>query len=115
MTAPEIEKAAPSLSLEAGDALFLDFDGSLVEIAATPDRVKPDPTLPLLLKALSVRLGGALAVISGRPLADLAGLLHPFEGAAAGIHGVERRTAGGVVIRPEASRMMERVRPLLEK
>ena len=56
-------------------ALFLDFDGTLVEIAARPDAVVVPPTLPLLLGRLSQRLGGALAVVSGRPLVELDRLL----------------------------------------
>ena len=52
-------------------ALFLDFDGTLVEIAPRPDAVVVPPTLPRLLERLSRRLGGALAVVSGRPLAEL--------------------------------------------
>lgn len=55
--------------------LFLDLDGTLIEIASRPDAVAvPDDLLPLLEK-LAARLGGAVAVVSGRPLADLQRLL----------------------------------------
>ena len=52
-------------------ALFLDFDGTLVDIAGTPDSILVPPGLPALLLRLSGRLNGALAVISGRPLPQL--------------------------------------------
>src|SRR3954469_5093492 len=61
----------PGLGPLARAALFLDFDGTLVEIAATPDAVRVPPGLPGLLARLAAGLGGALAVVSGRPLADL--------------------------------------------
>lgn len=74
-------------------ALFLDFDGTLVEIAATPDAVRVDPALPGLLAALLARLGGALALVSGRPLEALDALLAPARLPAAAEHGVSLRAA----------------------
>jgi trehalose 6-phosphate phosphatase len=83
-------------------ALFLDFDGTLVEIAERPDAVVVDPALPALLQTLSGRLDGALAVVSGRAIAVLDGFLHPARPAAAGLHGLERRIGGSVIsCRPE--------------
>ncbi len=52
-------------------ALFLDFDGTLVEIAPTPEAVVVPAFLPPLLERLSARLDGALAIVSGRPIAQL--------------------------------------------
>ena len=46
-------------------SLFLDFDGTLVEIAPTPDSIFVPSRLPLALEALSVRLGNRMALISG--------------------------------------------------
>ncbi len=77
----------------AGLALFLDFDGTLTEVAPTPDSAVAPAGLSDLLKRLSARLGGALAVISGREIADLDMRLAPFRGAAAGVHGAEIRLA----------------------
>lgn len=84
---------APSTTSDAW-ALFLDFDGTLVDIVERPDAVAADPALPPLLDALSMVLGGALAVVSGRPVAFLDEKLAPFRGDAAGLHGIERRVAG---------------------
>lgn len=52
-------------------ALFLDFDGTLVEIAPRPDAVVVPPDLPATLTRLAARLEGALAVVSGRPVEQL--------------------------------------------
>lgn len=76
-------------------ALFLDVDGTLIEIAPTPSAVVVEPGLPPLLARLAHRLEGALALVSGRPVAALDELFHPYRFAAAGIHGLERRDAGG--------------------
>ncbi|WP_372069808.1 trehalose-phosphatase (plasmid) [Tistrella mobilis] len=72
-------------------ALFLDVDGCLVDIAPTPDAVVVEPGLPALLDRLTARFGGALALVSGRPLAELEQLFHPARPAAAGQHGLEWR------------------------
>ena len=58
-------------------ALFLDFDGTLVDIVERPDAVAVDPDLPDILTRLEQRLGGALAIISGRPVDFLDGRLVP--------------------------------------
>ena len=76
-------------------ALFLDVDGTLIDIAATPQSVRLSPDLPPLLHELQARLGGALALISGRSIADLDALFRPYRFPAAGIHGIERRDARG--------------------
>ena len=52
-------------------SLFLDLDGTLIDIAARPDAVLIPDDLHSLLGRLQKRLGGAVAVVSGRPLADL--------------------------------------------
>jgi trehalose 6-phosphate phosphatase len=75
-------------------ALFLDFDGTLVDIVERPDAVVVDPDLPGILQRLEARLGGALALISGRPIAFLDERLAPHRFDAAGLHGIEHRIAG---------------------
>ncbi|MDB5590195.1 trehalose-phosphatase [Enterovirga sp.] len=79
---------------ETGWALFLDFDGTLVDIAERPEAVVVEPGLPELLRALHARLGGALALVTGRTLADLDGFLPGLGIDACGLHGLERRIGG---------------------
>lgn len=75
-------------------ALFLDFDGTLVEIAPRPDLVRVDPGLVPVLEALRSRLGGAVAIVTGRPVAVIDDFLAPAAFDVAGLHGVERRVDG---------------------
>lgn len=75
------------------DALFVDFDGTLVEIAPRPDAVEVPEELGPLLARLHAAAGGAVAVVSGRMLADLETFLPGFPGAMIGSHGAERRGA----------------------
>jgi trehalose 6-phosphate phosphatase len=84
----------------AGWALFLDVDGTLLEIAETPQSVQVPPTLRQLLVSLSWRLGGAIALVSGRTLNDLDHLFAPLRFCAAGVHGWERREVTGRIVRP---------------
>lgn len=76
-------------------ALFLDLDGTLLEIAATPETVVVPPSLPVLLEHLRALLGGALAIVSGRSIVTIDQLLKPFKSAAAGEHGVGLRFNDG--------------------
>lgn len=76
-------------------AWFLDVDGTLVEIAPTPDAVVVHPELIPILERLSILAGGALALVSGRPVAQILGLFAPFRPAAAGLHGLEILDAAG--------------------
>ena len=86
-------------------ALFLDFDGTLTELAPHPDAVRIDPDLPGLLEAIFLELDGALAVVSGRTLAELdrhLGLRLP----AAGVHGLELRERPGATVHPPAEALL---------
>jgi trehalose 6-phosphate phosphatase len=85
----------PPPKLDRLAALFLDVDGTLIEIAARSDLVRAPPKLPALLGDLGAQRNGALALISGRPLAELDRLFQPWCGAAAGVHGLERRSVDG--------------------
>jgi trehalose 6-phosphate phosphatase len=89
----------PDLSTDS--ALFLDFDGTLVDIADAPGKVVVPPELPALLDALARRLDGALAIVSGRRVENIGSLLRPFRGAIVGLHGLEYRAAGGEIFRKE--------------
>jgi trehalose 6-phosphate phosphatase len=75
-------------------ALFLDIDGTLLELAPTPTEVVVPPDLPGLLQGLGGVLGGAVALVTGRSLADVDWLFAPVKLAAAGQHGAEIRIAG---------------------
>jgi trehalose 6-phosphate phosphatase len=75
-------------------ALFLDFDGTLAEIAPRPDAVLVEPGLVETLERLRARLDGALAIVTGRPVSVIDGFLAPSRLDAAGLHGVERRVGG---------------------
>jgi trehalose 6-phosphate phosphatase len=81
-------------------ALFLDVDGTLLEIAETPQAVVVPELLKARLVELSSRFDGALALISGRRLADIDALFAPLRFCAAGVHGCERREPNGCVVRP---------------
>jgi len=80
---------------DAGCALFFDFDGTLVDLAPHPGAVQVHHEVPPLLARLAAALGGAVAVVSGRPLAELDHYLQPLILCAAGVHGAERRGADG--------------------
>jgi trehalose 6-phosphate phosphatase len=78
-------------------ALFLDFDGTMVDLAPRPHEVQvPEPLIPML-QDVSDYLQGAVAVISGRPIEQIDAFLHPLELPVAGVHGAERRSGDGVL------------------
>ena len=83
-------------------AMFLDFDGCIVNIAPTPTSVKVPNELPGLLKRLREALSNSVAIITGRSIAQIDKFLVPSFAAVAGLHGFERRTVDGTLIRPTA-------------
>ena len=76
-------------------ALFLDFDGTLVELAPGPDAIEPLPDLNDRLARLAHQLEGRCAVVSGRAIADIEKHLGQLPIAAAGSHGSDIRSADG--------------------
>lgn len=101
----------PSTSTDSGEfarpappqapwCLFLDIDGTLLDIAPTPDSVRVDATLLDLLRRLERACGGAIALITGRPIAAVDALFDPLHLPVAGVHGFERRNAQGHYFRP---------------
>lgn len=88
----------PSPALLDGAALFLDFDGTLVDLAESPDAIRVAPGLAPLLERLRRKLDGRLAIVSGRSLADLERHV-PLGGVGfSGSHGLELRLADGTVL-----------------
>jgi trehalose 6-phosphate phosphatase len=83
-------------------ALLLDMDGTLIDLAATPDSVIVPPGLPETLATLRDELGGALAIVTGRPVETVDRLFGDAPGAIAGEHGGAIRYAHGEAIqRPD--------------
>jgi len=89
----------PSPPLQSS-ALFLDFDGTLVEIAERPEAVSLRASTRAALAQLETKLNGALAIVTGRDIASIDDLLAPIRLPTAGIHGTTRRDFGGRVHRP---------------
>ena len=90
------------LLAEGPIALFLDFDGTLVPIAPTPDGIAVPAGLHADLLQLAERLDGRLALVSGRALDDIETHLGALDLAAAGSHGIDRRDANGAQLGAEA-------------
>ena len=86
LTAPQIEPHW---------ALFLDLDGTLIDIAATPDRVNVPDDLRETLARLRLRLGSAVAVVSGRTYTEIDRLLNPLRLPGAAEHGAVMRYPSG--------------------
>ena len=79
------------------NALFLDVDGTLLEIAATPDGVRVSTTLLDIMRRLLAEFGGAVALVSGRTLSDI-DRLFPVDGLpVAALHGLQHRDGTGKV------------------
>jgi trehalose 6-phosphate phosphatase len=91
--------AAPDLTTRSDVSLFLDFDGTLVDIAERHDAVVVEPALGRLVAALADRLDGRVAVVSGRSAADILAYLGivdtPAAITVAGSHGLELRWSDG--------------------
>lgn len=87
-------------------ALLLDFDGTLVDIAPTPESVVVSPGLPDVLRRLRAKCGDALAVISGRAVDQIDHFLGDVPFAVAGEHGLAvRHRPDGPIVRAELPAM----------
>lgn len=92
----EVLQAPPRPRLEA-ISLFVDLDGTIAPLELTPQAVGPDRERRRLLDRLLAELGGRLAVVSGRTLADLDRVLEGRIPALGAVHGLVRRAADGRV------------------
>ena len=97
------EEAFAQLRREPANwAIFLDIDGCLLDLAPTPDEIFVPPELPNAIEKLRLKLGGALALVTGRGLAYADALFDPFPFPIAGLHGAEMRGPDGRMIHADA-------------
>ncbi|MGF6772555.1 trehalose 6-phosphate phosphatase [Paraburkholderia sp. GAS199] len=92
-------QALPAFLSPGETAFFFDFDGTLVELASTPDGVQVEPRVFDLLAELRSLTNGAVAVVSGRGIESIDGFLAMPDLPIAGLHGAERRDSNGDVQR----------------
>lgn len=105
---------APPMPAAGELALFLDLDGTLADIRPDPDLVAIPPATLHILQRLEDLLGGALAILSGRPGADLDRLLHPLVLPYAAGHGAQRRDRAGAVTQVPAAPSLPAVQAVLQ-
>lgn len=99
----------PPKALLKDASLFLDFDGTLVELAPSPDAVLVEDELRTLLTRLQAKLDGRVALLSGRAIADVRGHLHPVTLAVSGSHGLEHAAAEGDVVAADRPAGLDKV------
>lgn len=85
-----------------GVALFLDMDGVLAPLAATPDAVGPVARRTAALKAVAGKMDGRVAIVSGRTIAEIDRIADHALMSASGVHGLERRLKDGSIRRKTA-------------
>src|SRR6202047_1966264 len=92
----DMELAGTSLVPDLGKcAILLDIDGTILDLAPSPQQVWVPPGLRRTLARLDALTNGAVALVSGRPLKDIDLIFSPLELAAIGGHGAELRTVAG--------------------
>jgi trehalose 6-phosphate phosphatase len=91
--------SGPDVTAETrSEALLLDFDGTLVEIAETPDETVVPRTLVHLLGSLETAFDGAVAIVTGRTVTEIDRFLHPLRLVIAGVHGGALRLSADTVV-----------------
>jgi len=121
MSAETLPPPPPLATLLAGGevALFLDFDGTLVEIASGPDAIEVSDNLAGRLETLAARVGSRLALVSGRGLDNIDQHIGVKNIARAGSHGAERLLADGSQLgdapRPLEPETLEALKSLSDK
>jgi trehalose 6-phosphate phosphatase len=101
-------------------ALLFDLDGTLAPIAATPQQAHVPVETIDVLQRLTKLTGGAIAIVSGRPLAQIDALMHPLVLSGAGLHGAQWREPDGTlrelpVDTAAVASMVESLAPLAER
>ncbi len=94
----------------AAFCVFLDIDGTLLEFADRPDAVYVSDDLLRLLTTAENRLGGAMAMVTGRSVASVDSLFDPVRLPCAGLHGLEIRPAPGAVVERHEAADLETAR-----
>ncbi len=111
---PHGKGEGPPLPHRPQSALFLDLDGTLAPIEATPGAVGPDRDRTRLLRRLVERFNGRVAILSGRSIAEVDRILQGAVVSVAGVHGLERRSSRGDVTGVQSDPALERVAETLE-
>ena len=107
---------APTLPLNLTQtALFLDLDGTLLDLAPTPDEVNADAALHALLRELHARTGGAVAVLTGRSLQDADRLLQQSIVCIGALHGQHCRTGAELLPHPRPSEAWTRAKEMVSQ
>lgn len=96
-------------------ALFLDVDGTILHLRDTPDGVEVGEHLLTIVESILQRLHGAVALVSGRSIENLDSLFAPRRLPAAGLHGLQRRSADGTLHEVEEPTALDALRPALLK
>tara|TARA_R110002020_G_scaffold11340_29_gene42812 strand:- start:421 stop:1194 length:774 start_codon:yes stop_codon:yes gene_type:complete len=91
---PQTDSSVPGAPLLA---IFTDFDGTLVELADTPDSIAVPASLAHSLEQTALEFNSAFAVLTGREIAEIDRFLSPLLLPVAGAHGTQRRRADGVL------------------
>lgn len=107
--------SAPPLDALRGASLFLDFDGTLVELADRPDAISVGDRLPAVLARLHRRLDGRLAIISGRSAAQVRDFLGVSDVTVVGSHGLEFLFADGQIVSDEPPPALAEVREQMSR
>jgi trehalose 6-phosphate phosphatase len=110
---PRTTQSPPALDPKIS-ALFLDVDGSIVEIVARPHEVDPDAELTSILERLGAVMGGRVAVLTGRTIEDADRILEGRVVTVAAVHGLVRRMPDGSITRTTSpAQLLEAKRLLL--
>jgi len=94
----DLSGLSPATVNFARDALFLDFDGTLAEIAPAPDLVALFPETRAVLQVLVESFSGAVAIITGRQMSEIDRHLSPLQLPIAGLYGLVHRSASGEIV-----------------
>jgi trehalose 6-phosphate phosphatase len=112
---PMINKPEPTSGLK-GHALYLNIDGTILDLAARPETVEVPCEIVPLMRQLAATLDGAVAFVSGRTISAIDALFAPLRFPAIGVHGGEVRTPEGQIVRDQQlGRELAEVAPLLRQ